>query len=369
MSIPLVDLRAEYEPLKDEIRRSFDDILESMYLFLGENVQAFEQEFADFCGTDFAVGVGSGTEALHLALLALGVGDGDEVITVSHTFIATVEAISYVGARPVFVDIDPQTYLLDISQIESKITESTRAIIPVHLYGQVVDMDPLFEIAKRHELKIVEDACQAHGAEYKGKRAGSIGDLGCFSFYFSKNLGAYGEGGMVVSNDGQLTDKLRLLRNHGQESKYRHKMIGLNSRIDELQAAILRIKLKRLAESNEKRRQNASLYNSLLQDVDLVTPHEADYGKHVYHLYVVRAKDRDGLRQWLDDRGIQTGIHYPIPCHLQEACLAYGCTLGDLPITEEVASQVLSLPMYPELRREQIEMIVQAIREFEEQDR
>ncbi len=367
MGIPLVDLRAEYEPLKDQIRESFDEILDSMYLFLGNNVQAFEQEFADFCGVNFAVGVGSGTEALHLALVALGIGDGDEVITVSHTFIATVAAISHVGARPVFVDIDRETYVMDVSQLESKITESTAAIVPVHLYGQPVDIDPLLKMAGRYELKVIEDGCQAHGAEYKGRPVGSLGDVGCFSFYFSKNLGAYGEAGMVVTNDAKLADTLRLLRNHGQESKYRHRIIGYNSRMDELQAAVLRIKLRRLAERNERRRQNAYLYNSLLRGVDLITPREADYGRHVYHLYVVRARDRDGLRQRLGDRGIQTGIHYPVPSHLQDACLVYGYRVGDLPITEQVASQVLSLPMYPELKSEQIETVVQAVREIEEE--
>jgi dTDP-4-amino-4,6-dideoxygalactose transaminase len=365
MDIPLVDLKAEYAPLKAEIRASLDEILEGMYLFLGKNVQSFEQEFADFCGTEFAVGVGSGTEALHLALLALGVGEGDEVITVSHTFIATVEAICHTGARPVFVDIHPQTYLMDVSQVEARITENTKAIVPVHLYGQPVDMDRLLELADRYDLKIVEDACQAHGAEYKGRPAGSMGNLGCFSFYFSKNLGAYGEAGAVVTSDAHLAHELKLLRDHGQETKYCHKIIGYNSRLDEIQAAVLRIKLKRLADWNDKRRQNARLYDRLLEGTSVITPLCADYGKHVYHLYVVRAEDRDGLSQWLDDRGIQTGIHYPIPCHLQEACATYGKRLCDLPVTEEVANHILSLPMYPALTSEQIETVVQATREFQ----
>ena len=361
-TIPLVDLKAQYLPLKDEIRTSMDKILEGMNLFLGPNVQAFENDFANFCGVRWGIGVGSGTDALQLALLASDIGEGDEVITVSHTFIATAEAIHNIGAVPVFVDINPHTYLMDVSQIEARKTARTKAILPVHLYGQVVDMDPLLDIAHKNGLMVIEDACQAHGAEYRGKRAGSFGDVSCFSFYFSKNLGAYGEAGMVVTNNSDIADKLRMLRDHGQLSKYHHPIPGCNSRLDELQAAVLRIKLKRLEGWNEKRRQHAHFYDQGLKDGGVVTPVEDDGKKHVYHLYVVRSKARDDLRQWLADRGIQTGIHYPVPVHLQEWCQTY--SPDTFPVTERTVDEILSLPMYPELTEEQLSRVIEAICDF-----
>jgi dTDP-4-amino-4,6-dideoxygalactose transaminase len=360
--IPLVDLKAQYLSLKDEIREGIDKALESMNLFLGPNVQAFEREFADFCGVRYGIGVGSGTDALQLGLLACGIGEGDEVITVSHTFIATVEALHNIGAVPVFVDIEPPTYLMDVSKIEARITPRTKAILPVHLYGQVVDISPLLDIARRNKLKVIEDACQAHGAEYQGKRAGSFGDIGCFSFYFTKNLGAYGEAGMVVTNSAEIAERVRMLRDHGQQKKYLHPIPGYNSRLDEIQAAILRVKLKRLEGWNEKRREHARLYSRGLKDSGLVTPIEAEGRKHVYHLYVVRLKARDKLRQWLEKKGIFTGIHYPVPIHRQTWFQPYSS--GTLPVTEKVVEEILSLPIYPELTQEQISRVLQAISDF-----
>jgi dTDP-4-amino-4,6-dideoxygalactose transaminase len=363
-NVPLVDLRAQYEPIKDEIHQAWDEILASMRLFLGPNVQAFEKEFAAFCGAADAIGISDGTTAIHLALRACGIGAGDEVISVSHTFIATFEAIALVGARPVFVDIDPKTYLMDVSQIEAKITPRTKAILPVHLYGQCVDMDPLMAIAKKHNLVVIEDACQAHGAEYKGMKAGSIGTLGCFSFYFSKNLGAYGEGGMVTTNDLALAKKVRMLRDHGSEKRYYHDEIGINGRLDEMQAAVLRIKLRRLAGWNEQRRANAALFNQLLAGSGVVTPHEAPGCKAIYHLYVIRTARRDALRDHLNAQGIGTGIHYPVPIHLQKAAAFMGYKEGDFPVTEKAVTEILSLPMYAELTAEQVKTVADEIKKF-----
>ena len=362
-TIPLVDLHAQYQPLKGEILNAIADVLDGMHLFLGKNVQGFEAEFAEYCGVPYAVGVGSGTEALHLALLACGIGPGDEVITVSHTFIATVEAIWLTGARPVLVDIDLDTYTMDVSQIEGKITPQTKAIIPVHLYGQPADMDPILAIAEKYRLTVVEDACQAHGAEYKGKRTGSLGDVGCFSFYFSKNLGAYGEAGICVTNEPKIARHLRMLRDHGSEEKYYHSVMGVNARLDEIQAAILRVKLSRLDEWNEARRRNAHLYNDLLRDSPVVTPSEAKYARHVYHLYVIRTTRRDDLQAYLRTRGIATGIHYPVPIHLQSAWRRGTHQTAGLPITERYAREILSLPMYPELTPDSIEYVAGAIRD------
>lgn len=363
MQIPLVDLRKQYEAIQEEVQATIGQVLEGMQLFLGENVQAFEEEFARYCGTEFAIGVGSGTEALHLALLACGVGPGDEVITVSHTFIATAEAIALVGGVPVFVDIDPATYNIDPSQIEERITPRTRAILPVHLYGHPAEMKPILELASRYNLRVIEDACQAHGALYHGKRVGSLGDVGCFSFYLAKNLGAYGEGGMVVTNNPEIAQTTRLLRNHGSESKYSHVLLGVNARLDEIQAAILRKKLPHLDEWNEGRRRLARCYDESLPS-EMVKPIEQSQCRHVYHLYVIRTPERDQLREWLKARGVDTGIHYPLPIHLQKACQIYGCGNGLLPVTEEIAGQILSLPMYPELTEEEVRYICDSIREF-----
>ncbi len=364
MNIPLVDLKKQYQPLREEIFAELAKIFDSMYLFLGENVQAFEREFAAYCSVRHAVGVGSGTDALHLALRACGIGPGDEVITVSHTFIATVEAIALVGATPVFVDIDPQTYNIDVTQVEAKITARTRAILPTHLYGQPADMHPLLDLARKYDLKVIEDACQAHGAEYKGKRAGSIGDVGCFSFYFSKNLGAYGEAGAVVTNDEEIAERVRILRDHGSKTKYHHVLIGTNARLDEIQAAILRVKLRRLEQWNTQRRAHAAAYNEALEGSEVITPFESPFVEHVYHLYVIRTPRRDALKEWLKSQGVATGIHYPVPTHLQEACREYGYGKGSLPVTEQCAREVLSLPMYPELEPEQIEYIAGLIKRF-----
>jgi dTDP-4-amino-4,6-dideoxygalactose transaminase len=364
MEIPLVDLRKQYAPLKNEILSGVERILDGMHLFLGENVQALEREFAQFCGVRHGIGVSDGTAALHIILRAMGIGPGDEVITVSHTFIATVEAILLAGARPVFVDIDPNTYLMDIEQVKSRITPRTKAVLPVHLYGQPVNMDPLRELATQHGLRIIEDACQAHGAEYKGRRAGSLGDAAAFSFYFSKNLGAYGEGGFVTTNDDELARCVRMIRDHGSERRYYHDLIGFNGRLDEIQAVVLRAKLPHLEAWNEARRGHAARYRELLQGLPVVMPLECPENRHVYHLYVIRTPRRDELQTWLKSQGVLTGIHYPVPVHLQKALAVLGYKVGDLPATERVAGGILSLPMYAELTDEQIASIVTAINIF-----
>ena len=365
MNIPLVDLRKQYAPLKDEILSGIGRVLDGMQLFLGENVQALEREFAEFCGVAHGIGVSDGTTGLHIILRAMGIGPGDEVITVSHTFIATAEAILLTGAKPVFVDIDPATYLMDVSQVEARITPKTKAILPVHLYGQTVDMDPLLEIAKRHNLKVVEDACQAHGAEYKGRKAGSLGDAAGFSFYYSKNLGAYGEGGIITTGDAELTDKMRKIRDHGSGARYHHDLIGFNGRLDEIQAVVLRAKLPYLSGWNEQRRAHAELYTKLLSGSPVTTPVERADDCPVYHLYVIQTPNRDELQTSLKSCGIFTGIHYPIPIHLQACAGFLGYQKGDFPVTEEVTSRILSLPMYAELEDEQIEYVANAIRRYQ----
>jgi dTDP-4-amino-4,6-dideoxygalactose transaminase len=363
-SIPLVDLKAQYEPLKEEIRRAWDEILDSMHLFLGPNVLAFEQEFAKYCQVNHAIGVSDGTTALQVALRACGISLEDEVITVSHSFVATVEAIRLVGAKPVFVDVNPHTYTIAIDQIEEKITSRTRAILPVHLYGQCADMDPILEIARRHGLYVIEDACQAHGAEYKGRKAGSMGSLAAFSFYYSKNLGGYGEGGMVTTQDDTLAQRVRIIRDHGSQQRYVHESLGLNARLDELQAAALRIKLPYLDRWNDRRRQNALLYNQALNGCQVMTPTEREGNCHVYHLYVIRSGQREMLRKFLGEMGIGTGIHYPIPIHLQSGYQDVSPGRGSLPVTEAVVDEVLSLPMYAELTQAQIERVSSHIHQF-----
>lgn len=339
-------------------------VLSGMQLFLGENVQALEREFAAFCQAEHAIGVSDGTAALQLILRAMEVGPGDEVITVANTFVATVEAIVLTGATPVFVDVHPDTYLMDVAQVRSRITPRTKAILPVHLYGQMVDMVALRAIADECDLWIIEDACQAHGAECEGRRAGSLGDAAAFSFYYSKNLGAYGEGGCVTTNDGELARRVRMLRDHGAERRYYHELVGWNSRLDELQAAILRAKLPHLQRWNAQRRSHASLYETLLDGSPVITPVTAGGNCHVYHLYVVRVPRRDELRAWLQEHGVGTGIHYPVPIHLQRAYSDLGYQRGDLPVTERVADEILSLPMFPELQREQIAYVADAVRAF-----
>lgn len=364
MTIPLVDLHAQYVPLKDEILTGMEKVFESMHLFLGENVQALEKEFAQFCGAQYGIGVSDGTAALQIILRALGIGPGDEVVTVSHTFIATAEAILLAGATPVFVDVAEDTCLMDITQVEAKITSRTKAILPVHLYGQTVDMDPLLQIASRHNLKVIEDACQAHGATYKGRRAGSLGDAAGFSFYYSKNLGALGEGGFISTSDPEIARKARMIRDHGSERRYYHDMIGFNGRLDEIQAVVLRAKLPHLAEYNELRRSHARMYTELLAGTPVVTPPERPENQHIYHMYVVQAPRRDELQAWLKEHGIGTGIHYPVPIHLQNSLSNLGGKKGDFPVTEKVVDQILSLPMYAELTDEQIKGVSESIHSF-----
>lgn len=363
MNIQFVDLKRQYSPLREEIQDKVAKVMESMQLFLGENVQALEKEFAAFCDARFAVGVGSGTDALYVGLKACGIGPGDEVITVSHTFIATVEAICLTGAVPVLVDIDRDTYNMDTSQIEEKITSRTKAILPVHLYGHPADMGPILDVAEKRGLWVVEDACQAHGSQYNGHRAGNLGHVACFSFYFTKNLGGYGEGGMIVTNDSRLVESMRFIRNHGSRSKYEHLCMGVNARLDEIQAAILRVKLPHLEAWNERRRALAQYYTQHLP-LNVVKPLERPGCRHVYHLYVIRTPFRDELKEWLGARGIETGIHYPIPVHWQEACHVYRNGNTALPQTEKAVGEILSLPMYPELTEEEADYVCSSITEF-----
>jgi dTDP-4-amino-4,6-dideoxygalactose transaminase len=364
MNIPLVDLHAQYVPLKDEIFAGMEKVFESMHLFLGENVQALEKEFAQFCGAQYGVGVSDGTSALQIILRAMDIGPGDEVITVSHTFIATAEAIVLAGAKPVFVDIYPDTCLMDVTQVEQKITPRTKAILPVHLYGQTVDMDPLLEIAARHHIKVIEDACQAHGATYNGRRAGSLGDAAGFSFYYSKNLGALGEGGFITTSDPEIYRKARMIRDHGSERRYYHDLIGINGRLDEIQAVVLRAKLAHLPEYNQLRRGHAQKYKKLLAGLPVAAPTEWEGNEHIYHMYVIQAPRRDELQAWLKEHGVGTGIHYPVPIHLQKAMGNLGYKPGDMPVTEKTVEKILSLPMYPEMTDDQINAVVDALKSF-----
>jgi dTDP-4-amino-4,6-dideoxygalactose transaminase len=363
--IPFLDLKAQYNHLRDEINPAIQEVLNSASFAGGPYVKRFEEEFAAFCQCAEAVGVGNGTDALWLALLALGIKPDDEVITVPNTFMATAEALSLCGARPVFIDINEQTYLMDPARIEAAITPRTKAIIPVHLYGQMADMDPIMAIARRHGLWVVEDASQAHGAEYRGRPAGSIGDAGCFSFYPGKNLGAYGEAGAVVTNDPALAQRIRLLREHGQPQKYIHSIIGWNCRMDGIQGAILSVKLKHLKTANEKRRRHAEHYESLFAGIPgIIRPIAASEAKHVYHIYTIRTRHRDELIQHMDRQGVTCGIHYPIPLHLQEAYRFLGWGEGSFPIAERCAREQLSLPMYPELTHDQISRVANGVTDW-----
>lgn len=363
IQIPLVDLKAQYVAIKPEIDAAIQRVVDATSFILGNEVAGFEQSFAALVGARGAVGVASGTAALHLALLAVGIKPGDEVITTAHTFIATAEPISLIGARPVFVDIDPLTYNIDPGSVEEAITSRTRAIVAVHLYGQPAQLEALRDIAKSHGLWLIEDAAQAHAAEYEGRRCGSFGDLACFSFYPGKNLGAYGDAGAVTGNDEELLARVRKLRDHGRTTKYEHEEIGFPERIDALQAAILAAKLPHLEEWTEARRAHARLYNELLSSSSVTTPFESPNVRHVYHLYVLRTHSRDRMLEHLKNRGIGAGIHYPIPLHRQPAYLKQGYGDVKLPITEMIAGEVISLPMYPELTREQIEFVAQAVSE------
>ena len=359
--IPFLDLRAQHAAIEQDLLAAFKETLATTQFVLGREVAAFEEEFAAYSGGRFGIGVNSGTSALHLALLAAGVGPGDEVITVSCTFVATVAAVNYTGARPVFVDVDADTLNMDVTQIEAAITDRTKVILPVHLHGQPADLDPILEIARRHNLAVIEDAAQAHGAEYKGRRVGSIGDMGCFSFYPGKNLGACGEGGMVVTNSEDFAQHIRMLRDWGQERKYHHTLKGFNYRLEGLQGAMLRVKLRHLDAWTEGRRQNANHYREFLADSGVTIPVEAPYARHVYHVYGVRVANRDAVQAALQAREIQTGIHYPIPVHLQKAYREFGFGRGDLPVTEQASTELLSLPMFPELERSQVEEVCEAL--------
>ncbi|HYN87235.1 MAG TPA: DegT/DnrJ/EryC1/StrS family aminotransferase [Ardenticatenaceae bacterium] len=363
-TIPFVDLGAQYAAIEDEVNAAMAEVLRATDFILGRAVGQFEEEFAAYCGARFAVGVDSGTSALELALRAYDVGPGDEVITPANTFVATALAISYVGATPVLVDVDPDTYNVDVAQVEAAITSRTRAIMPVHLYGQPVDMDPLMDLAERHGLVVVEDACQAHGARYKGRRAGSLGHVAAFSFYPGKNLGAYGDAGAVTTNDEQVAHRLRMLRNYGSPVKYHHLVKGFNRRLDTLQAAVLRVKLRYLDAWNSARVEHAARYNRLLAHSGIIAPVEAPFAESIWHLYVVRTPAREALGAFLRDQGVATGIHYPIPIHLQPAYADLGYTRGDFPVTEAYAEQILSLPMYAELTPDQIDFIGESISEF-----
>lgn len=363
MNVPLVDLQAQYRSIAPEVEVAMSTVLRQGHFILGEELHRFESEFANYCDTTTAIGVDCGTSALKLALLAFDIGPGDEVITSAHTFIATVFAISYTGAHPVLVDIDPHTYTMDVSQLERSITAQTKAIIPVHIYGHPADMDPILEIATRHGLVVIEDACQAHGARYKGQRVGSLGHAAAFSFYPAKNLGAYGDGGIVVTDDQNVAKRLRVLRDYGQRSKYHHVQIGFNHRLDTLQAAVLRIKLRHLDAWNAARRQLASLYDGLLHSLPLVTPTQAAYAESVYHLYVIQSDDRDAICSFLNDHGVATGMHYPIPIHLQPAYESLGYQSGAFPVAERAAQRVLSLPIYAELPKATVRRIATLIEE------
>ncbi len=362
MLIPLVDLQAQFRIIKPEIMGAIEGVLESMQLFLGPQSQEFEREFSQFCGCSHGVGLSTGTDALALALRACDIGPGDEIITVANTFIATVEAIALVGARPVFVDIDPETYTMDWRQLDQVLTSRTRAIIPVHLYGHPVDMQPVLDFAQSHGLRVIEDASQAHGATYKGQRVGSMGDIGCFSLYFSKNLGAYGEAGICVTNDAKLAESLRKLRDHGSLIRYRHEVLGVNARMDEIQAAVLRVKLGYLEGWNAARQAHASFYTGQLQGGVEAVPVVQPWATHVYYMYVVQVRERSYFRNALQQEGIATGIHYPTPIHLQPACAGYGYARGLLPVTEDVTERIVSLPLYAELTDEQLQAVVNAVK-------
>jgi dTDP-4-amino-4,6-dideoxygalactose transaminase len=356
--VPFLDLKAQYRQVKPEIDAAVARVIDSVQFVQGPEVEAFEQRFARYCNVEHCLAVNSGTSALHLALLAAGVGAGDEVITVSMTFVATTAAILYSGAKPVFVDVDPVSWTMNPDLIEAAITPRTKAILPVHLHGLMADMDPIMEIARRHGLLVIEDAAQAHGAEYKGSRAGSIGDLGCFSFYPGKNLGAYGEGGAVVSNDPELSRRIALLRDWGQESKYNHVMRGYNYRMDGIQGAILNVKMNYIEAWTEARRAVAAQYDRLLSKHSFARPRPASHSRHVYHVYAVELSQRDGVQKVLQSAGIGTGIHYPIPVHLQKAYADLGFENAILPVTKALGKRFLSLPIYAELQPEQVAEVV-----------
>ena len=367
MKVNFMDLKVQYDAIKDEITDALQAVLDKTAFAGGPFVAQFEEEFATYCQTEHAIGVGSGTEALWVALLAAGVGPGDEVITVPNTFIATAEAISFTGATPVFVDIDETTHNMDPNLLEAAITGKTKAVIPVHLFGQPADMDPILAIARKFDLFVLEDACQAHGAEYKGKRTGSLADAGAFSFYPGKNLGAYGEAGAVTTNDADLAAKMKMIRDHGQAAKYYHDVVGWNGRMDGFQGAVLSVKLKYLDQWNDGRRKNADLYGQYLSGVEgIIIPEEADFARHVYHLYAIRLQsaDREAFMKGLNEKEIFCGIHYPVPVHLQKAYGSLDLGAGSFPVAEKCASQYVSLPMFPELAPEQIQFVAETVKQL-----
>ncbi len=362
--VRLVDLKRQYQAIQHEIDRAIAGVLSRTDFILGEEVRRFEEEFAGYCQAEYAVGLDSGTSALEIGLRALGIGPGDQVIVPANSFTASASAVSFTGAMPVFADVDPDTYNIDVHQIERHITPRTRAIMPVHLYGQPADMDPIMDIARRHRLFVIEDACQAHGARYKGRRVGSIGHVGAFSFYPGKNLGAYGDGGALVTNDARIADQARVMRNCGQQEKYRHVTLAWNRRLDTMQAAVLRVKLRYLDAWNDHRRHRAALYDQVLAGSGAITPAALPAREHVYHLYVIQAEGRDHLQSYLSAAGIATGIHYPIPIHLQPVYADLGYQPGDFPVAERAARRILSLPMFPELTEEEVRSIADRIRAF-----
>lgn len=361
-SVPMVDLKVQYEAIREEIDKAVLDVIRSTAFILGPQGKALEQSIAAYHGVQHGVGVASGTDALHLALRAAGIGPGDEVITTPFTFIATAEAISYVGGVPVFVDIRHDTFNIDPDEVEKRISKRTKALLPVHLYGHAADMDRLMDIARSHKLMVIEDCAQSFGAEYRGRRTGGIGHIGCFSFFPSKNLGAYGDGGMVITNDGALAEHMLSLRNHGSKVRYYHEEIGYNSRLDEVQAAVLNVKFRHIDAYNEGRRENAARYRQQLAVPGIQTPVELPDCKHVFHQYTIRLKDRDAVKQRLDAAKISNMIYYPVPCHLQAAYRALGMRPGSLPVTEQAAQEVLSLPMYPELSGDQVRSVADAVK-------
>jgi len=362
--IPFVDLKAQYATIRTEVGEAIARVLDSCEFTLGSEVAAFEREFAAYCQAEHGIGVNTGTSALHLALLAAGVGPGDEVVTTPFTFVATVSAICYTGAKPVFVDIDPRSFTIDGNAIEAAISDRTKAIIPVHLYGQPADMAPIMATARRQGLVVIEDACQAHGAEYAGRRTGSLGDLACFSFYPGKNLGAYGEGGMVVTGNAEYARTIRMLRDWGAERKYHHVLKGYNYRLEGIQGAVLRVKLRHLDRWTQARRTAADWYRGLLDGSGVQLPDEMSYARHVYHVYAIRSPRRQAWQELLLAQGIQTGIHYPVPVHLQPAFADLGYRAGSFPHAEKAADEVLSLPMYPELAFDQCEIVSRAVRKL-----
>lgn len=364
MKIPMVDLVAQYKTIRKEIDNVVKEVIESGWFIMGPNVKAFEEEMAEYCGTKYAIACASGTDALMMGLMAMDIQPGDEVITTPFTFAATAEVVALLGVRAVFVDIDSVSYNIDVKAIKNAITQKTKAIIPVHLYGQPADMDEITELAKDNNLIVIEDACQAVGAKYKGNKACSMGNMGCLSFFPAKNLGAYGDGGMILTSDEELNRKLCMIRDHGSDRRYHHAILGLNSRLDALQAAILRVKLKYIDDWNEARKDRAALYTELLRNAAVQVPTVLDDRTHVFHQYTLRVKNRDGLREFLQENGIASAIHYPIPLHMQPAFHDPGQAEGNFPIAEGIARDVISLPMYPELTEEAIQFIASKIIEF-----